>query len=240
MGEGKPTHGVGAVGKAAATTNRARELRRNLTPQETRLWIQLRALRADGFHFRRQAPLLGFYLDFVCFKHRLVIEVDGSQHGEDVQADHDAMRSAILSRAGFRVLRFWNSDVSENLDGVMVTIQQALGMPPSPSWGGIVDAKHRRGGEIRRFADRRSSPDTPTGSPLRADHPPHEGEGSFQTAHEGVESLRRRLRSVRDIPTGSSLRADHPPHEGEGSLQPPTSPQGGGESLRKRLRGQAP
>jgi very-short-patch-repair endonuclease len=180
-GEGKPMRSVGAVGKSATTTKRARNLRKNLTSRETRLWVHLRALRADGFHFRRQAPLLGFYLDFVCFKHRLVIEVDGGQHGEDTQAEHDAMRGAILSRAGFCVLRFWNSDVSDNLDGVRVTIQQALGMPPSPSWGGIADAKHRRGGEIRRFNNHwRSSPDIPTGSPLRADRPPHEGEGSSQ------------------------------------------------------------
>ena len=187
---------IGAVGESAATTKRARALRNTLTAQEARLWVQLRGLRAHGFHFRRQAPLLGFYLDFVCFKQRLVIEVDGSHHGEDVQADHDATRDAILRRAGFRTLRFWNSDLTDNLDGVMVTIQQALGMPPamppSPSWGGIADAKHRRGGEIRRFAQRRTSPDTPTGSSLRADHPPHEGEGCSR-------------RSPPD-----------PPHEGEG------------------------
>ena len=165
-------------------TKRARELRKSLTRQEARLWLQLRALRREGFHFRRQAPLLGFYLDFVCFKHRLVVEIDGSQHGEVVQADHDAMRDAILRRAGFRTLRFWNSDIDANLDGVMVTIQQALGIPPSPLWGGTADAQHRQGGGIGRvngdLRARRTAPDSPTlapriksGGPV----PPHKGEG---------------------------------------------------------------
>ena len=100
---------IDAAGKSGASTKRrARDLRKNLTRQEARLWQQLRAMRADGFHFRRQAPLLGFYLDFVCFRHRLVIELDGSHHAEDIQADHDAMRDTILCRAGFRILRFWN------------------------------------------------------------------------------------------------------------------------------------
>ena len=123
------------VGKSATTTTRARarELRKSLTPQEARLWLQLRALRSDGFHFRRQAPLLGFYLDFVCFKRRLVIEVDGSKHAEDVQADHDAMRDSILRKAGFRTLRFWNSEINTNLHGVMETIQRALAASDFPT-----------------------------------------------------------------------------------------------------------
>jgi very-short-patch-repair endonuclease len=106
---------------------RARELRKTLTPQEARLWLALRALRAEGFHFRRQAPINGFFADFVCFGRRLVVELDGGQHGDDIQADHDLMRDKILARAGFRTLRFWNSDVNTNLDGVITTILHALG-----------------------------------------------------------------------------------------------------------------
>jgi very-short-patch-repair endonuclease len=120
-----------------------------MTRQAIRLWLQLRQMRADGFHFRRQAPLLGFYLDFVCFKQRLIVEVDGGQHAEDRQANHDATRDAIFGRAGFRTLRFWNSDIDSNLDGVMLAIQQALS----------------------------TAPDSPTRPPLRGVHPPHKGEG---------------------------------------------------------------
>ena len=98
------------VGKSAATTKRGRKLRKTLTPQEARLWLPLRPMRAEGVHFRRQAPFRGFYLDFVCFRHRLVIEVDGCQHADEIQADHDVVRDAILKREGFRTLRFWNSE----------------------------------------------------------------------------------------------------------------------------------
>jgi hypothetical protein len=134
-------------------------------------------MRADGFHFRRQAPLLGFYLDFVCFRQRLVIEVDGSQHGDDVHVAHDAMRDAILRRAGFRTLRFWNSEVDEDFDGVVQTIQLAL--HPSPSWGGTADAPHRQGGEAGsvdgRLQGSSAASDIPTLAATRP-VPPHKGE----------------------------------------------------------------
>ena len=119
----------GREGRERNPTARARELRKTLTPQEARLWAHLRPLRADGFHFRRQAPFKGFYLDFVCFKQRLVIELDGGQHNDETQAAHDAMRDAILARAGFKTLRFWNADVNANLDGVLRDILLALGIP---------------------------------------------------------------------------------------------------------------
>ncbi|MHB8530097.1 MAG: endonuclease domain-containing protein [Caulobacteraceae bacterium] len=112
--------------KSREVTRRARDLRKALTPQEARLWLRLRALRPEGFHFRRQAPFLGFYLDFVCFRSRLVVEADGSQHNDSVQADHDAMRDSILSRAGFRTLRFSNADLNVNIDGVVETILAEL------------------------------------------------------------------------------------------------------------------
>jgi very-short-patch-repair endonuclease len=137
-------------------------------------------MRERGFHFRRQAPLLGFYLDFVCFRHRLIVEVDGSQHGEDVQGRHDAMRDAIFRRAGFCTLRFWNSDIDSNLDGVMAAIQGALANPPSPSWGGTADPEDRQGGGVGRVNDAFPAPSTAPDSPTLAaarPFPPHKGEG---------------------------------------------------------------
>ena len=105
---------------------RARELRHSMTEPEVILWSRLKLLRSRGFHVRRQAPFRGYYLDFVCFDRRVVIEVDGVHHKEGDQAAHDALRDAILARASFQVLRFENSVSRQNLDGVMYSILTAL------------------------------------------------------------------------------------------------------------------
>ena len=105
---------------------RARELRNAMTEPEVILWSRLKRLRAEGFHIRRQAPFRGYYLDFVCFERRLVIEVDGGRHSEGEQVAHDAVRDAVLRREGFRVLRIWNTEVRQNLHGVMASIRAAL------------------------------------------------------------------------------------------------------------------
>jgi very-short-patch-repair endonuclease len=104
------------------TVARARQLRKNLTPQEVKLWAQLRKLRPEGLHFRRQAPLDGYVLDFVCFKRKLIIEIDGAQHGEAPGLLRDALRDAHFAASGFRTLRFWNPEIDANLHGVVETI----------------------------------------------------------------------------------------------------------------------
>ncbi|HEV2363040.1 MAG TPA: DUF559 domain-containing protein [Caulobacteraceae bacterium] len=108
------------------TTIRARGLRKVMTPHEARLWVWLRGVRAEGYHFRRQAPLKGYFVDFVCFRGRLVIEADGGHHVEGRQAEHDALRDEVLARAGFRVLRIPNDAIRYELDGVARTIRRAL------------------------------------------------------------------------------------------------------------------
>ncbi|MCU4161654.1 DUF559 domain-containing protein [Acidiphilium sp. AL] len=113
-----------------ATIARARALRRILSPPEARLWVALRRLRGDGFHFRRQAPFQQYYLDFVCHAHRLAIEVDGSQHGQPEQARHDAQRDTTLARAGYRTLRIAAADVLGNLEGIVTAIRLALNQAP--------------------------------------------------------------------------------------------------------------
>lgn len=101
-------------------------MRSDMSRPEVVLWSRLKRLRERGYHFRRQAPFKGYYLDFVCYPYRLVIEVDGFQHGEDRQADHDAIRDAVLMRQGFTVLRFWSSDVRHSTDDVMDQIVRTL------------------------------------------------------------------------------------------------------------------
>ena len=97
-----------------------------MTPQEVKLWVHLRSWRERGYHFRRQSPRDEYIVDFVCLRHRLAIEVDGGQHNRDRYRVKDASRDDNLSASGFRVLRFWNSDVDRNLPGVLHAINQAL------------------------------------------------------------------------------------------------------------------
>ena len=133
---------------------KAREMRKALTPPEARLWVQLRRFRAVGFPFRRQTPFRGYFLDFVCLRARLVIEVDGRTH--ETRKEHDRTRDAVLLREGFKTVRFSNEDVRDYMDWVLDRIRSELGAGlPHPD----------------RFAPRRS-----IGS---ADHhsTPHEGEG---------------------------------------------------------------
>jgi very-short-patch-repair endonuclease len=100
-------------------------LRRADTEAEARLWNALRDRRLGGWKWRRQVLAGPFILDFLCVEAALVVEVDGGQHSE--RADDDARRSAWLARRGLRVVRFWNSDVLTNRDGVCLTILDACG-----------------------------------------------------------------------------------------------------------------
>ncbi len=103
---------------------RARELRRMQTPAEAKLWAVLRG-RHLGYKFRRQHPLGHFVADFYCAAVQLVIELDGDSHA--AQVAYDAQRTAWLEAHGLRVLRFSNSDVAHNLEGVVTAILQACG-----------------------------------------------------------------------------------------------------------------
>ena len=106
----------------------ARHLRKNETIAEKRLWKELRQLRVQGYHFRRQAPIDDFIVDFACLSHRVVIEVDGAQHDEDEGRRKDSARDAHLIWRGFTMLRFRNSDVARNISGVMAEILAVLGV----------------------------------------------------------------------------------------------------------------
>ena len=98
------------------------------------MWNYLRTLRTQGHHFRRQAPFRGYYLDFVCYGDRIVIEVDGNEHATDPRRAKDAVRDAVLAREGFRTLRFLATDVMHNLEGVSIAIRANLPAPnPHPN-----------------------------------------------------------------------------------------------------------
>jgi very-short-patch-repair endonuclease len=100
-----------------------------MTDAERKLWYRLRAHRLNGTSFRRQMPIGCYIADFVCLQARLIIEVDGGQHG----TERDATRDAWLQGQGFRVLRFWNNDVHANLDAVLQVIADTLAQVSPPS-----------------------------------------------------------------------------------------------------------
>ncbi|MCR9123471.1 MAG: endonuclease domain-containing protein [Phyllobacteriaceae bacterium] len=96
----------------------AKRMRRTMTEAEKKLWHELRAHRLMGHGFRRQYPIRQFIVDFACPEHRLVIELDGSQHGGETVAAADKARTADLQADGWTVVRFWNDDVLKDMDGV--------------------------------------------------------------------------------------------------------------------------
>ncbi|TAA10151.1 endonuclease domain-containing protein [Pseudoxanthomonas winnipegensis] len=109
-----------------ALRHRARQLRNAPTDAEHRLWQRLRGGRLAGVKFRRQMPIAGYIADFGAPAMRLVIELDGGQHAQQLQAD--AARTRALNAAGYRVLRYWNDDVLQRTDAVLKDILRALGL----------------------------------------------------------------------------------------------------------------
>ena len=115
--------------------SRARRLRKRSTDAERLLWSKLRDRRMMGNKFRRQFPVGRYIVDFVCWEHSLIIELDGGHHQD--QQDYDRARTEWLQSRGFMVLRYWDNDVLTELDSVLESISDVLrkrgaGFSPSP------------------------------------------------------------------------------------------------------------
>jgi very-short-patch-repair endonuclease len=106
--------------RKSASVPRARRLRRDSTDVERLLWGSLRSRRFEEYKFRRQHPIGRYVVDFICPSQRLIIELDGGQHA--LLQGSDAARTAYLQKQGYRVIRFWNNEVLENLEGVLTMI----------------------------------------------------------------------------------------------------------------------
>jgi very-short-patch-repair endonuclease len=152
-------------------SDRARRMRREKGPAERKVWYRLRELNRQGFHFRQQAPVGKYIADFCDRSAKLVIEIDGGQHGEPKGLAADRRRTRWLESQGYCVLRFWNHDVLTNIYGVEVAILLALGVLtenvmgatdtspiPSPLVG-----EGKGGGDGRTLAE--GVPPTPSPSP---------------------------------------------------------------------------
>ena len=122
----------------AKTKARARALRRKSTDAEARLWRHLRAGRLGGHKFRRQHPIPPYIADFYCAAAKLVIEIDGSQHTEEV----DRTRTEALQRLGLKVIRYWDNEVLQQTEAVLndilrVAVERTLTPPPLPGGEGL-------------------------------------------------------------------------------------------------------
>ncbi|GGD07134.1 DUF559 domain-containing protein [Pyruvatibacter mobilis] len=102
--------------------NRARTLRRGGTDAEKLLWSHLRNRQIEGVKFRRQVPVGRYIADFLCVEAMLIVEADGGQHSEEA----DAVRTAALEAAGYKVIRFWNNEILGNTGGVLEGIRREL------------------------------------------------------------------------------------------------------------------
>ena len=129
----------------ATTKQHARSLRRDMTDAEKLLWRHLRLKQFAGYKFRRQHPIGNCIVDFVCLEAALILEVDGGQHAD--HSDSDAVRTQWLETKGYRVMRFWNNEVMNNIEGVKLAIWNCLSgiqppSQPSPCKGEGVEQRH--------------------------------------------------------------------------------------------------
>ena len=128
---------MGADARMQKLNKVAARLRKTPTNPEMLLWKYLRLKQMAGLKFRRQQPIDNYIVDFVCFENRIIIEIDGGQHAEDGKKDIE--RDSYLKKHGFKVLRFWNNEVMNNIIEVLETIRgHCLYHPPltTPVKGG--------------------------------------------------------------------------------------------------------
>jgi very-short-patch-repair endonuclease len=109
--------------RKSGATPRARNLRKNETDAEYRLWIEVRSRRLNGYKFARQIPLGPYFVDFICREKNLIVELDGSQHADN---EHDIARTEWLNVQGYSVLRFWNDEILRERRAVLETILSVL------------------------------------------------------------------------------------------------------------------
>ena len=108
--------------------DKARDLRKNMTPQERKMWNILRNHQFYGFEIRRQYPISDYIVDFICRSKKIIIEIDGGQHNEDDNKNYDLERTKFLESLGYKVIRFWNNDIDNNIEGVYKEMQKYFGV----------------------------------------------------------------------------------------------------------------
>ncbi len=141
-----PLAGEGArradEGSAGRMLRFAKKLRREMTDVERKLWYALRDRRFENYKFRRQVPIGNYIVDFVCQERKVIVELDGSQHEG---SGYDKQRDAWLESVGYKVLRFWNIDINQALDGTLLAILDALRDPSSAPSGHLLPQGEKEG-----------------------------------------------------------------------------------------------
>ena len=104
----------------------ARKLRKNQTPQEQKFWNLVRAHRFYNLEFRRQYPLGDYIVDFICREKKLIVEIDGGQHNSPENVIKDLERTQYLNSKGYKVIRFWNNDIDNNIEGIFDELRRII------------------------------------------------------------------------------------------------------------------
>lgn len=104
----------------------ARKLRKNTTLQEYKIWCLLKNRQLNGLKFVRQYPIGSYIVDFACRKEKLIIEIDGGQHNFDENIVFDNKRTEFLINNGYKIIRFWNNEIDENIEGVYLRLQEFI------------------------------------------------------------------------------------------------------------------
>ena len=120
------------------TIENSRQLRKNMTLQEKKLWSVIRNRQFFGYRFRRQFPIGQYIVDFICREKKIIIEIDGGQHNEIKNIHYDNKRTEYLISEGYKVMRFWNNDIDKNISGVYEKLKEVFEIgenttPPQPS-----------------------------------------------------------------------------------------------------------
>ena len=105
-----------------------KDLRKNQTLPEQIFWHKIRARRFSNYKFRRQVQIGNYIVDFVCRKKKIIIEIDGGQHNTPEEIIYDKKRTEFLNSRGYKVIRFWNSDIDKNIDGVYKVLLREFGV----------------------------------------------------------------------------------------------------------------
>ena len=104
----------------------ARNLRKNSTIQERRLWNLLKNRQFHNLKFKRQQPISDYIVDFICKEAKIIIEIDGGQHNEPENIEYDKTRTEYLNTLGYKVIRFWNNEIYENIEGVVLRLKEEI------------------------------------------------------------------------------------------------------------------